>query len=742
MSGYDEAVGPSTDAVSHSGLLRKLMAVVRVEFRADVLFFDPTDAVFGNGVCQVGGCGRLAYGHGLCQGHRQRWVGQGRPDLHAFAASTDPRWRQQQPNMVCQVDGCGYGSARGGLCFLHAQRWERGGRPELAAWLAEPPAVKQPPKSAICHIVHCGLWPYAAHPFCYSHYRTWRANGYPDIDAFARGFAEPAVTADESIRLGRLAPQLRLEVQYALQCRHDERTTKTLPAVVTQVVRILADRSAASLLDVTEQQWRDQIGRSMPNARALVVYARRRVEDLFHAGGWEDEYPRDVWHLRRLGFDGNQVLRFDAIPQPVIRGLAKRWLRWRLATGLGLEVVRRGLRSLTRFARFCDRIGITSLTGIDRLVLERYLADLHAELAGSQRESDQIGQLSSFFHTIRVQRWDDSLPATAMFFTEDHPRRPERLPRALAEQVMAQVEHPDNLDRWNNPAYRLVTLILIRCGLRVNDALRLLPDCVITDHEGAPYLRYLNHKMKREALVPIDEELQALIATQRDQAASMTFLFPRLTKNPDGHAATSSSTYRLALYRWLARCDIRDEHGRPVRFVPHQWRHTLGTRLINRDVPQDVVRRILDHDSAEMTSHYARLQDKTVRRHWEQARKVNVSGDTVTLDPDGPLAEAAWAKQRLSRATQALPNGYCGLPVAKSCPHANSCLACPMFLTTTEFLPQHRQHHQQTLQIISKAEAGGQTRMVEMNRQVADNLEKIITALETDEDEQQVADAS
>jgi hypothetical protein len=168
--------------------------------------------------------------------------------------------------------------------------------------------------------------------------------------------------------------------------------------------------------------------------------------------------------------------------------------------------------------------------------------------------------------------------------------------------------------------------------------------------------------------------------------------------------------------------------------------HTLGTRLINNDVPQEVVRRILDHDSPEMTAHYARLHDTTVRRHWEQSRKVNISGDTVTLDPDGPLAEAAWAKQRLSRATQALPNGYCGLPLAQSCPHANSCLACPMFLTTTEFLPQHRQHRQQTLQIISKAEAGGQTRMAEMNRQVADNLEKIITALEDDND-QQVVDA-
>ena len=73
---------------------------------------------------------------------------------------------------------------------------------------------------------------------------------------------------------------------------------------------------------------------------------------------------------------------------------------------------------------------------------------------------------------------------------------------------MAQVEHPDNLARWDNPAYRLVTLILIRCGLRVTDALRLPRDCIVLDADGAPYLRYLNHKMKREALVPIDEELR------------------------------------------------------------------------------------------------------------------------------------------------------------------------------------------------------------------------------------------
>ena len=67
--------------------------------------------------------------------------------------------------------------------------------------------------------------------------------------------------------------------------------------------------------------------------------------------------------------------------------------------------------------------------------------------------------------------------------------------------------------------------------------------------------------------------------------------------------------------------------------------------------------------------------------------------------------------------------------MVQSCPHANSCLTCPMFLTTAEFLPQHHQHRHQTLQIISSAEARGQNRLAEMNRQVADNLEKIITSL-------------
>lgn len=55
-----------------------------------------------------------------------------------------------------------------------------------------------------------------------------------------------------------------------------------------------------------------------------------------------------------------------------------------------------------------------------------------------------------------------------------------------------------------------------------------------------------------------------------------------------------------------------------------------------------------------------------------------------------------------------------------------------MFVTTEEFLPQHKEHRTQLIQIISAAEARGQQRIAEMNSRVLNNLDKIITTLEPD----------
>ena len=101
----------------------------------------------------------------------------------------------------------------------------------------------------------------------------------------------------------------------------------------------------------------------------------------------------------------------------------------------------------------------------------------------------------------------------------------------------------------------------------------------------------------------------------------------------------------------------------------------------------------------------------------------------------GLLAQAQWAKTRYSIATQTLPNGYCGLPLQRSCPHANACLTWPVFLTGPEFLPELREQRHRTLTLIDVSRSNGHSRMLEMNQQVLTNLERMIGEIETNDQE-------
>ena len=146
-----------------------------------------------------------------------------------------------------------------------------------------------------------------------------------------------------------------------------------------------------------------------------------------------------------------------------------------------------------------------------------------------------------------------------------------------------------------------------------------------------------------------------------------------------------------------------------------------------------MVRRLLEHTSHTMTAVYARLADTTIREQWERAQKINISGEPVDTSTDGPLADGEWMKQNLARAKMALPNGYCGLPLQKSCPHANACLTCPLFITTAEFLPQHRKQLDDTRALISRSQTDGHTRLAEMHRTVVNYLLTIIATVEPDD---------
>ena len=725
-------------------VLAKLMAVVRTEFRAEVYVPAPNDPVFVSDQCIVADCDRTAeaLAQRLCVAHSQRFRKRGYSSMEEFLADPGPPTRGRKALAACVMTGCRHGRwDRNGLCRKHNGYWKRSGRPGLAVWEA-PDFASSGPAPAECRLPFCDLWVDSpAKSFCPGHYDRWVRHGRPDLERFV---TDCQLVGTAHIDLRALAPQPRLEIQYALQCRHDARSRVAPARMVTPAVRLVTTLGITSLLELSEQQWRAAAATRPNQSLIFLLDARYAIEALRDGIGWETEYGRDVWRLDRLpgiaGPGGRPCprvrLRFDRITHPRLRDLGKRWTRLRLTSGLSIGAARAGVDALTRFSDFLALAGVGSLADIDRPLLERYLAHAMSQPGGNDVKRHRISSLSVFFQAVRQHGWDDSLPGRATFYPGDTPPSRAQADRRLAEFVMAQVESPANLDRWSDLSAKLVTLILTRCGLRVSSALSLAFDCVVHDGQGAPYLRYFNTKMKREAAVPIDEELEAGIGEQQHAVLRRwpdgpSLLFPRERSNVSGNVPLDPGTYRRKLNCWLQACDIRDEHGRPVHLTPHQWRHTFACRLINRDVPQEVVRVLLDHESHRMTSHYAKLTDQTVRRHWQEATKVNIKGERVSIDPDGPLAQAQWAKTRYGMATQTLPNGYCGLPLQKSCPHANACLTCPVFLTGPEFLPELREQRHRTLTLIDVSTSNGHTRVVEMNQQVLTNLDRMIGELDT-----------
>ncbi|MDQ6641134.1 MAG: site-specific integrase, partial [Actinomycetota bacterium] len=659
-------MNPATErsATAWPGLLEKLIGAVRAEFRVDLYVPDPDHPVLGRGICPVPDCDRSPTEHGLCPSHGKRWHERGRPALPEFLTDPGPALNGRRDLTGCTVPGCRYGSSGLGLCMRHRSAWTTSGHPDPALWAATASAA-DPADRGICALPFCSLWiENRKKLFCKAHQTRWQLQGRPEVEEF---ISRCLLRGRARIDFSGLPPQLKLELQYAVQCRADQATITLPTPVVAWTIRQAREAQVASLLDHSAQQWAERAGPKTSSYPAFLAFARDVVETLHEGTGWEVEYPRDTWRLDRLpGLTTNAGkptprtrLRFERIAQPWLRTLVKRWSRLRLSSGLAVGTVVSDVASLRRFSMFLTEAvpEVGALAGLDRALLERYLAWLATSGLGPGAKEDAVTGVGMFFQAVRQHHWDPSLPTTAVFFAGDLPPRASRVTRHLAEHVMAQVEAAANLDRWPNPEGRLVTLILIRCGLRATDACTLSFDCLLHDGAGAPYLRYFNHKMRREAAVPIDADLETEIRAQQQRIAHRwpgqhPHLFPQLKGNAGGQRPLSYYSYRGMLNAWLILCEVRDEHGQPVHLTPHQWRHTFACRLINRDVPQEVVRVLLDHESTEMTAHYARITDQTVRRRWEQATKVNINGERIDIDPDGPLAQAQWAKTRYGMATQ------------------------------------------------------------------------------------------
>src|SRR5699024_371633 len=130
---------------------------------------------------------------------------------------------------------------------------------------------------------------------------------------------------------------------------------------------------------------------------------------------------------------------------------------------------------------------------------------------------------------------------------------------------------------------------------------------------------------------------------------------------------------------------------------------------------------------------YAHIFDETLKKEFVKFKETLVTnnGSILELSEDNSEADNTdlqWFKKNIN--AQALPNGYCRLPViAGPCPHANARLTCTNFCTSKSFLKENEEGLDRSKEIHKRAKQNRWQRQVETNERVKNRLEQIIHSL-------------
>lgn len=459
------------------------------------------------------------------------------------------------------------------------------------------------------------------------------------------------------------------------------------------------------------------------------------------------EKSGDVWTAAELGLqanlhanDGNK-LNFSCIQQEWLKEKVKKFIKYR-ATNTSFSTLQQYLSCLRYFSSFLsERQSVKQIEDISRSQIIDYLDYLNVHNLSIQTKRQRIAALASLFETGVANNWFTLEPY--LIRAEDRPRRSQSLPRYIPDEVLRQLNQ--HLDTLPEPVVRMI-LVIQECGLRIGELCQLSLNCLKQDGKGGWFIQFMRWKMKQETTLPISIELSRVIQEQQAYirehfGEDYQYLFCARQAGrkfiPQPRVMNDQSF--IGFLKQLAeRFGICDNSGKKWNFQTHQFRHTVGTRMINNGVPQHIVQRYLGHQSPQMTAVYAHIHDATLRKEIDKylnTKVVNINGEVIeSLNPElDNDADLQWMKKKVLAET--LSNGYCGLPAQLTCSKGNACLTCGDFRTTIEFLDQHKEHLERTEKVLKVAEANGWHRQFQVNRDVKKSLENIITTLEGNKNE-------
>jgi site-specific recombinase XerD len=209
-------------------------------------------------------------------------------------------------------------------------------------------------------------------------------------------------------------------------------------------------------------------------------------------------------------------------------------------------------------------------------------------------------------------------------------RLPKPLPRCLKDK-----EVDIFLAVITDPRDRAMFLLMLRCGLRVEEVARLTMDAV--DYQKRQVF-VINGKGAKDRVVYISDDARAAVEAylqKRSSKAKALFLVQKgpLTGTP---LSVRGIQKRIEHYARKSGCDVSC----------HRLRHTFATQLLNADAELATIQDLLGHEHITTTQRYCRVANLKVQRDYYKAMEVVLQR---TYNGDGGSRDDVNGVQSLER---------------------------------------------------------------------------------------------
>jgi site-specific recombinase XerD len=245
-----------------------------------------------------------------------------------------------------------------------------------------------------------------------------------------------------------------------------------------------------------------------------------------------------------------------------------------------------------------------------------------------------------------------------------------------------------------------VVEVLRHTGIRLEELLELTHLALVyhrlDDREIVPLLQIVPSKTDSERLILVSPELANVLATiinrlrvsgggavpairrwdhhERAYSPALPYLFQRRTGHRD--RVVSVTHVQDLLNRTLTRAGLRDAHGDPLDFTPHDFRRIFATEAVTGGLPVHITAHLLGHARITSSEAYvAVFQDELINTY-----RSYLAGRRATR-PETEYREPTadeWREFQQHFALRKLELGTCARPYQTPCRHEHACIRCPM----------------------------------------------------------------